>query len=146
VIDDYAHHPTEIRATVAAARTLREERGGRLIGVLQPHRYSRTQCFFEEFGPSLTGADHVIVTDVYAAGEEPLDGVSGLSLSGRLRDQLPCTVEYIGPFDDIRRSLAAGTSERDIVLLLGAGSITKLAQQLSAPGVELNSSLGGRRP
>lgn len=133
IIDDYGHHPTEMAATIAAARLLAEERGGRLLAVVQPHRYSRTQSFFAQFGPALRSVDHVIITEIYAAGEEAIAGVSGESLRNAVAEQVNCPVEFIPEFDQMKKSISAWSKNNDIVLLLGAGSITKLAPQLALP-------------
>lgn len=136
VVDDYAHHPTEIRATMQAALTLRTERRGRLVCVLQPHRYTRTRDFFDRFGPALDGADQVIVTDIYAAGETPEDGISGGTLAELMRQQIASTIDFIPSFDEIKKVLGETLKVGDIVLLLGAGNVTNLSHQLSAPVAE----------
>ncbi len=137
IVDDYAHHPTEIRATMEAALTLRSERGGKLFCVLQPHRYSRTRDFFDRFGPALDGADHVIVTDVYAAGEHPENGISGATLADRIAQQIQSNIDFVPSFDEIKKELRELLKVGDIVLLLGAGSVTNLSHQLSDPVAEL---------
>jgi UDP-N-acetylmuramate--alanine ligase len=123
VIDDYAHHPTEVEATVAAATASTR---GRVIAVFQPHRYSRTADLGPEFGAPLAGADHVIVTDVYAAGEQPIIGVSG-RLVARAAEAAGGNVEYIPLLSDVPDAVATTVQPGDTVLLLGAGDITTLA-------------------
>lgn len=135
IIDDYGHHPTEIRVTVEAARRLADERGGRLHCILQPHRYSRTECFFGDFGPSLKGADSVIVMEVYASGEAPIDGVSGARLAELIASQIAVKSDFINDFSAIKKSVAERTKNGDIVLLLGAGSVTKLVTLLTTPAL-----------
>jgi len=130
VIDDYGHHPTEMAATLAAARMLANERAGRLHVVFQPHRYTRTESFLSGFGPALRGADAVVVTDVYAAGEAPIPGVSGETLARRMPAGSGCPVEYIPGFEDIRNFIHQSAKKSDIVLILGAGSVTKLSYLL----------------
>jgi UDP-N-acetylmuramate--alanine ligase len=133
VVDDYGHHPTEIAATMAAARLLADERGGRLLAVLQPHRYTRTESFFNLFGPAVVQADDVIVTEIYAAGEQGIEGVSGASLAMRMTQQIERPVRFVADFSDVKKQILETIKERDIVLLLGAGSITKLAPALAQP-------------
>jgi UDP-N-acetylmuramate--alanine ligase len=133
VIDDYGHHPTEMRVTVEAARRLADERGGRLFCVIQPHRYTRTASFFADFGPSLKGADDITVTEIYGAGEEPIAGVSGKSLADLIASQTAVSTQFSDDFYSIKKSLLGRTKNGDIVLLLGAGSITKLVTLLTTP-------------
>lgn len=132
VVDDYAHHPTEVAATVAAARA---QHDGRLIAVFQPHRYSRTEEHWQAFGPALAGADLVVVTDVYAAGEKPIPGITG-ALIARAAEAAGADVVYV----PLRSELAAGVAERlasgDMLLTLGAGDITGLATELIGLGEE----------
>jgi UDP-N-acetylmuramate--alanine ligase len=133
VIDDYAHHPTEIRATVAAARLLASERGGRVVGVFQPHRYTRTRDFFDEFPGALAGLDELIVTEIYSAGEPPIPGVSGGSLAARIAEKSNISAEFCPDLEGAKKSVEGRVKNSDIVLLLGAGSVTRLANLLSCP-------------
>jgi UDP-N-acetylmuramate--alanine ligase len=127
VIDDYAHHPTEVAATIAAARM-----GGprRVVAVFQPHRFSRTAEHFGRFGEALATADRVVVADVYAAGEAPVPGVSG-RLVAEAAAAAGAAVSYVPG----RRSLAAAVADEaragDLVLLMGAGDITLVADELA---------------
>jgi UDP-N-acetylmuramate--alanine ligase len=126
VIDDYAHHPTEVLATVTAARA---QHDGRVVAVFQPHRYSRTEEHWEAFGPALAGADIVVLTDVYAAGERPIPGVTG-ALVARAAEAAGAEVLYV----PLRSELAAAVSgvllAGDLLLTLGAGDITGLTTEL----------------
>jgi len=126
VIDDYAHHPTEVAATVAAARA---QHDGRVIAAFQPHRYSRTEEHWQAFGPALAGADVVVLTDVYAAGERPIPGVTG-ALIAQAAEAAGAEVVYV----PLRSELAAAVSDvltnGDLLLTLGAGDITGLATEL----------------
>ena len=127
VIDDYGHHPTEIAATLSA---IREGFGARTIVVFQPHRYTRTRALLEEFGGAFFLADRVIVTDVYAAGETPLEGVDGsLIVDALVRHGHP-RATYEPNLRRIPRLLRQVVREGDIVLTLGAGDIWKLGEQL----------------
>lgn len=131
VIDDYAHHPTEIASTMAAARILADERGGRLFAVLQTHRYTRTRQFLHEFGPSLTRADEVVVMDVYPAGEPYIPGLDGEGLANAIRSVYSGPIHVAPAIADVEKLLPPMLKKGDIVLLLGAGSITRLANLLA---------------
>lgn len=130
VIDDYAHHPTEINATMKAARLLADERGGKLRAVFQPHRYTRTQTFFDAFGPALSLSDELFILDVFAAGESALEGISGQSLADHIASQGVSPVYYTPTFDELKKNLEERGKLSDIVLLLGAGSVTKMTDLL----------------
>ncbi|MHA1597862.1 MAG: glutamate ligase domain-containing protein, partial [Alphaproteobacteria bacterium] len=127
VIDDYAHHPVEITAVLAAARSACE---GQVIAVVQPHRYTRLADLFEDFCSCFNDADAVIVTDVYAAGESPIDGVdrdalvSGLQTRGH-RTAMP--LADVDTLPDIINDLAR---PGDMVVCMGAGDITRIADAL----------------
>jgi UDP-N-acetylmuramate--alanine ligase len=128
-IDDYAHHPTELRATLATAGGLR--RGGRLIAVFQPHRHSRTRDLWRELGESLAVADVVVVTDVYGAGEDPIPGVSGRLVAAAVEAAASGTrVTYLPHRSEIASFVAREIRGGDIVLSLGAGDITTLADEV----------------
>jgi UDP-N-acetylmuramate--alanine ligase len=127
VIDDYGHHPTEIKATLAAAR----ECGFRRIHVIfQPHRYSRTRDLLEDFTTSFTDADSVFVLDIYAASEKPIDGITGEILAQRIRERSGKTVEYARSFADAVNSAAAAAQDGDMILTLGAGSVSQLGPMI----------------
>ncbi|HOY09183.1 MAG TPA: UDP-N-acetylmuramate--L-alanine ligase [Candidatus Omnitrophota bacterium] len=128
VYDDYGHHPTEIRAVLNAARLLA---GKRLITVFQPHRYSRTRFLLEEFIQALTQTDVLFITDIYAASEEPLAGISGEGLVERIREAGKETVYYV-PRGRIVQELSAILEVGDMVLTLGAGDIYKIGETLLA--------------
>ena len=132
--DDYAHHPTEVKATVAAARALEPRR---LWAVFQPHLYSRTERFSDEFGSALADADVVVVTDVYAAREEPVPGVTG-ELIAAAAEERGAMVHYVPHRSDLGGYLAPLLEPGDLVLAMGAGDITllhtELAGLLAVPG------------
>ena len=130
VVDDYAHHPTEVAATLAAARQAFP--GGRVHAVFQPHLYSRTRDLVAEFGSSLLAADHAWVTDVYGSREEPIPGVSGRLVSEAARERGHRHVEFCPEWDRIVSGLARDVSPGDVILTLGAGDIYRLAQELAA--------------
>ncbi len=126
VVDDYGHHPTEICATLAAAR----ECGHRRIHVVfQPHRYSRTRDLIEEFGAAFNDADSVLVLPIYAASEEPIPGVTAENLAARINGP---QVQVVQDFPAAIAAVAALASEGDLVMTLGAGSVSQLGPQILA--------------
>lgn len=127
IVDDYAHHPTEVAATIGAAVTGTD---GRVFAVFQPHRYTRTADLGPQFGEPLALADHVIVTDVYAAGEVPIIGVSGRIVS-EAAVAAGADTAYVQNLTDIGAMVADVVEPGDTVLLLGAGDITSLAQPIA---------------
>ena len=130
VVDDYAHHPTEVSATLDAARATMVP-GGRVIAVFQPHRYSRTRKLFREFGEAFTSADAVLVTEVYGAGEMPQPGVNGkLIVDAICETRNHPDVYYIPQQDDIPRVLRSVSAGRDLVLTLGAGDVSRAGEEL----------------
>ena len=143
VFDDYAHHPTEISATLAAVRTLLEQSGsGRLLVVFQPHLYSRTKVFAVEFGDALDAADEVFVLDVYGAREQPLAGVSGASVA----EHVSVPVHYVPNFSAVADAVAVVAEPGDVVVTMGAGDVTMLAPEIvTALRVRANRSAPGRR-
>jgi UDP-N-acetylmuramate--alanine ligase len=126
VVDDYGHHPTEIAAVIAAAKTLNR----RIVLAFQPHRYSRTAALMSAFGPSLSGADHVVLTDIYSAGEDPLEGVTIEALADDVRRSTTAPVDVVKKIDDLTPALAKLARRGDVVLTLGAGSIGSVAAKL----------------
>jgi UDP-N-acetylmuramate--alanine ligase len=123
VYDDYAHHPTKVRATIQAARELRHRR---LIVVFQPHRYSRLAALMHDFARSFTGADRVFILDVYSAGEDNPSGVQASDLA----HQIP-NASYVGDFKTAREALEELIGPDDVLLLMGAGDIKKLGDELA---------------
>jgi UDP-N-acetylmuramate--alanine ligase len=122
VVDDYGHHPTEIDAVLRAARAGRPPR---LVAVFQPHRYSRTRDLIDAFGPALSTADVVVLTDIYSAGEPPLPGVTLQALAAAVRRAVP-DCRLVPALADVPSALAAIAREGDLVVLLGAGSIGRI--------------------
>ncbi|HWB15275.1 MAG TPA: UDP-N-acetylmuramate--L-alanine ligase [Vicinamibacterales bacterium] len=119
VIDDYGHHPTEIAAVLAAARG---GRPSRIVAVFQPHRYTRTRDLLDRFGPALAGADVVVLTDIYAAGEAPIPGVTIDVLAEAVRPAV-ADLHVVEAIDDVPAAVAAIVRDGDLVITLGAGSI-----------------------
>jgi UDP-N-acetylmuramate--alanine ligase len=128
IIDDYAHHPTEIRAVLAAAR---EGAQGRVIAVMQPHRFTRLQSLMDEFQNAFNDADVVFVTPVYAAGEDPIEGVDADVLAEGLRAHGHRMVRAVDNLDDLCRDLRDLAADGDMVICMGAGDITKWAASLA---------------
>jgi UDP-N-acetylmuramate--alanine ligase len=128
IIDDYGHHPAEIRATLAAAREVWPDR--RIVVGFQPHRYSRTQALFRDFLSAFNDANDVFVFDVYPAGEQPIEGATGERLCEAIREHGHKAARYAGKAtaatDEIARALRPG----DIFLTMGAGDVWKLGESL----------------
>ena len=125
VVDDYGHHPTEIRETLAAARQVWK---GRTIVVFQPHRYTRTRALYDEFLTCFSDADSLIVTDIYAASEEPIPGVTAAHLCEGIRARGHRDVTCIGNFDEIVTHLLARAKASDVIITQGAGSVWKVGE------------------
>ena len=138
VIDDYGHHPVEIAAVLEAAREIYE---GRIIAVVQPHRYTRLRDLFEEFCGCFNDADMVVVADVYPAGEAPIDGVDRDSLADGLRARGHRHVEILEAPEFLAATIAGRAKPNDVVICLGAGTVTAWAHAL--PG-ELEALLSSR--
>ena len=128
VVDDYGHHPTEIAAVLNAAR---DGKPARIVAVFQPHRYTRTRDLREDFGPALALADVVILTDIYAAGEEPIPGVTLDALAALVRVHAP-HVHVVPRVDDLPAFVAGMSQPGDLVITLGAGSIGTVGDRILA--------------
>ncbi len=138
VIDDYAHHPSEIQATLAAAR--QRYGSAEIWAVFQPHTYSRTAALFDQLTESFTDADHVIVTDIYAAREEPVPGVSGRELADKIAAS---DVAFIPEFEQVAKQLVSSVKPNSVVLTLSAGDanqVGKLVLQKLSEGEEQGDS------
>ncbi len=127
VIDDYGHHPTEIKATLAAARQC----GFRKVHVVfQPHRYTRTRDLIEEFTTAFGDADSLFVLDIYAASEKPIEGISGEALARTIREKGGGSAQYVSSFADAVNAAAAVAEEGDMILTLGAGNVSQLGPMI----------------
>jgi UDP-N-acetylmuramate--alanine ligase len=135
VFDDYAHHPTKVTALLTAAR--HEAGGGRLVAVFQPHLYSRTQHFAEEFGRALAIADVVVVMEVYAAREDPVPGVTGALIADAVPGE-STDVVYEPSWSSVARVVAGLVRPGDLVLTIGAGDVTLLGPEILTAIDELN--------
>ena len=135
VIDDYGHHPTEIRATLAAARQC----GYRKIHVIfQPHRYTRTRDLMDEFATAFSDADSLYVLDIYPASEQPIEGITGEALARRIAEENTGAasftgvvkggefVRYVSSFEDAVSAAIANAEPGDMILTLGAGSVSQV--------------------
>ncbi len=127
VVDDYAHHPTEIATTLRAARDVNPKR---LICIFQPHRYTRTKFLRQEFGGAFTGADLLVLTDIYSAGEAPIPGISGETLKEEVERQTGKPVTYIADKANIARYLSEIAEPGDLVMTMGAGNIYLAGEEL----------------
>jgi UDP-N-acetylmuramate--alanine ligase len=127
VVDDYAHHPTEIQATLAAARS--GWPGKRIVCIFQPHRYTRTALLKDQFGRAFADADKIIITDIYAASEKPIPGITGKTIADGIQDK---EVVYIPRKEKIAEYLMQDIKEGDIILTLGAGDIYTVGKEILA--------------
>jgi UDP-N-acetylmuramate--alanine ligase len=127
IFDDYAHHPVEIEAVLQSARAVST---GRVVAIMQPHRYTRLRDLFSEFCACMNGADTVLVLPVYAAGESPIDGIDGAALAEGLRGHGHRHVVSLARDEDLPDALAEIVQADDVVICMGAGSISQLAYQL----------------
>jgi UDP-N-acetylmuramate--alanine ligase len=128
VVDDYGHHPTEIAAVLDAARPL----GRRIVVVFQPHRFSRTASLMNAFGPALAGADHIVLTDIYAAGEDPVPGITIETLAAAVRRSVTVPVDVVPRLEQVVPAVVRIVRTGDLVITLGAGSIGTLPDPLIA--------------
>src|SRR3954451_21024115 len=128
VIDDYGHHPTEVRATLAAAKI--GSGGRRTLVLFQPHRYSRTHDLMGEFARSFNNADTLLVTDIYAASEEPIEGVTAEALTDAIARYGHKDAHYIGGLDNAAELISKHIQPGDMVITLGAGTVTRVGDQI----------------
>jgi len=128
VIDDYGHHPTEIKATLAAAKQCGF---GKIHVIFQPHRYTRTQELMDDFALAFKDADSVSVLDIYAASEKPIEGITGGAVAASIRNAAPSqNVRYASSFADAINAVTAQAEEGDMILTLGAGSVSQLGPMI----------------
>ena len=128
IIDDYAHHPTEVKATLDAARAQAE---GEVWCVFQPHTYTRTQALLPEFAEALSGADHIVLADIYAAREVNTIGISSADLCERIK-ALGAHAEYFPDFGAIEAYLLEHVKENDLLITMGAGNVCRIGEELLA--------------
>lgn len=126
IIDDYAHHPTEIKATLTSAKNYPHKN---TWCVFQPHTYTRTKALLPEFAEALTLADHVVLADIYAAREKNTIGISSKDLQERIQELgTPC--EYFPTFDEIENYLLTNCEKGDLVITMGAGDVVKIGENI----------------
>jgi UDP-N-acetylmuramate--alanine ligase len=130
VVDDYGHHPTEIKATLSAARIGAPNR--RIVVLFQPHRYSRTSDLMDEFASAFNNADVLLVTDIYAASEAPIEGINAEVLTGRIKSYGHKNAEFVGAVETAAEALREIVREGDLVITLGAGSVNRQGDRLLA--------------
>jgi UDP-N-acetylmuramate--alanine ligase len=126
VYDDYGHHPTEVRATLEAIKKI----GRRVIVIFQPHRYSRTELLWDDFGQSFSNADELFLTEIYPAGEKPIEGVSSKLIQEAVLKHEGRNAEIISRFEDIPARVLARAKRGDLILTLGAGDIYKAGRKI----------------
>ncbi len=129
VVDDYGHHPTEVRATLAAARGMH---AGRLVVIFQPHRYSRTRDHFEDFAAAFHEADLLVLTEIYAASEPKIPGIEAASLAEAIRARGHRDVRFVADLEQVPSALVNELEAGDLVLTLGAGSISRIGPKILA--------------
>lgn len=129
VVDDYAHHPTEIKATLKAAKELEKHR---VICVFQPHRYSRTFLLKNEFATAFTNADEIYMTNIYSSGEDPISGIDGQTIPTAIESATGHHVNYVDDVNDLPQVLAKVVRPNDLVITMGAGSINQYGPKLLA--------------
>ena len=139
VVDDYGHHPTEIAAVLAAAKAGIDRR---VIAVFQPHRYSRTQQLLKDFGPALAGADAIVLTDIYPAGEPPIEGITIEALADAVRATASAPLSLVKRIEDLPAAVAQMCRPGDLVITLGAGSIGTVANRILAALSTGSNALG----
>lgn len=127
VVDDYAHHPTEINATLSAAKALESHR---VVCVFQPHRFTRTNLLLKEFGGAFKKADVLFITNIYSAGEEPIAGIDGHSIPNMVKATTGQEVHYIPNIEDVPATVSAVLKPDDLVLTMGAGSINQYGPKI----------------
>ena len=125
VVDDYAHHPTEVEATLQAAKKGWDRR---IISVFQPHLFSRTKIFYKEFAKAFMSSDILLITDIYPAREKPIDGVSGKLIFNAAKSEGHKNIYYINDLEEINDTLDKITEENDMVITIGAGTIWRYGQ------------------
>ncbi len=127
IVDDYAHHPTEIMATLQAAK---ETGAKRIVCVFQPHRYSRTKLLYDEFCKCFTNCDKLILTHVYSAGEDPIAGINSRNLAESIKVTTGQDVTYIESFSRLEEHLFKNCREGDLVITMGAGDVFRVGEEL----------------
>ncbi len=132
IIDDYAHHPIEVKATLATAKAIADKQNGRVIAFFQPHRYSRVQYLFDEFVNCFVDSNEIYITEIYGAGEQPIENISGQELVGRIKSaNSHSQVEFVASREEITQLIANKAQPGDFIVIMGAGSISSWANDLA---------------
>ena len=139
IIDDYAHHPVEIEATLSTARDVVSKRNGRVISIFQPHRYTRLENLFSDFANCFSKSDKVYILDVFSAGDSPIEGVNSKALVEAINKN-SVNAEYLASHEEIASIVAAEAKDGDLVLMMGAGNITTWANQLPEKLEKINTN------
>ncbi len=143
IIDDYAHHPEEVKATLATAKNIANEQNGRVIAIFQPHRYSRVKYLFDDFMVCFNDAHQLYITDIYAAGEQPIDGITGKNLVDKIKDTNSHPMaSFINHQEDIAKMILVEAMPNDLIVMMGAGSISIWANNLPAQFANLKNNCG----
>ena len=137
-IEDYGHHPAELEATITAARQGWPE--NRIVAVFQPHRYTRTARLFDDFSRVLSEADVVVLTDIYSAGEDAIEGIDSAALCHSIRARGKVAPVLIPHVTELTHSLPDLLQDGDLVILMGAGSIEKVARELRDSGFSMEQA------
>lgn len=132
VVEDYAHHPTEVKATISAALSMRAKR---LVTIFQPHRYTRTKSFYKEFASAFSGSNEVVLTDVYSASEEKIRGASSKRIYDIMAKDKTLPVKFVENAE-IEKYLRRNTKKGDLVLVMGAGDIGRFMRAIISPGYQ----------
>jgi len=143
IIDDYAHHPVEIAATVQTARKIlsSSDVSGKLIAIVQPHRYSRLADLIDQFANCYQGVDQLYITDVFTAGESPIEGVNSQVLIEKIKINYPTlSVRHVSSYEQIVTAVRIDVETGDLVLMMGAGSISKWANELQKSLEEISAA------
>jgi UDP-N-acetylmuramate--alanine ligase len=128
IYDDYGHHPSEIKATLKAARECIN--GSRLFVLFQPHRYTRTRDLMDEFAASFTNADKLFLMDIYPAGEKPIEGIESSSLMKKIKELGSCDVSYISDREELIQRVISEIKSGDVLITLGAGNVYKVGEEI----------------
>ncbi len=129
IIDDYAHHPVEIKATLATAKSIAQKRGSKVVAFFQPHKYSRVKDLFDDFIKSFIDADKIYILDIYPAGEKPINGINSKILADRISD-LSSNAYFVSSHEKIAGIIKDNAQQNDLIIMMGAGTISSWAYDL----------------
>lgn len=139
IIDDYAHHPEEVKATLATAKNIANKQHGRVIAIFQPHRYSRVKYLFEDFMVCFYDANQLYITDIYGAGEQPIEDITGEKLVSKIKEtDSHNAVSFVPSHEEVVKVIIKNALPNDIIVMMGAGSISTWANELPLQFAKLN--------